>query len=87
MTLVRGSTDRLRLDWRTDHGRMVGVAPDGRIYTLQSEHVRGESRVYYYELPSALAEECPYGYMDTQADARRTAEWHAWVVAGRPESG
>jgi hypothetical protein len=87
--LVRGSTDRLALDWSGTHG----LAPSGQTYSLSSEQVRGEPRFYWYETRSAfghgvtersrMLDECPYDG-GTLAQARRMAEWFAWVDAGRP---
>lgn len=87
---VRGSKDRLRLEWGGPNGD-TATGPDGRFYMLQSELVRGEGRAWWFftgKLPfeerELVAQSCPYGYVATKAEARRTAEWLAWHRAGRP---
>lgn len=93
MTLVRGSTDRLRLDWSSLH---EAHGPDGTRYMVQTEHVRGEGVAHYaIILPPGVSPvaystppppDCPYGYESTVRDQKRVCEFDAWHRAGRPTS-
>ena len=72
--LVRGSKDRVRfLDWSGD----IGVAPDGKVYFLQSETGGGEPKTFWAVGVEDQAD-CPYGFEGTRADARKVCEWDAW---------
>lgn len=86
MALVRGSVDRLKLEWTGSGAGASAVGPDGREYLIQSEQVRGEPRAYWFMPNGHETDGCPYGYTGTVTDARRTAEWVAWVRAGKPTS-
>jgi hypothetical protein len=90
VALVRGSTDRLRLDWQD--GWATG--PDGTQYMIQTEnplhepvrhspHIKPVGAASYHALLTQNRG-CPYGYSETKTDAKRCCEWDAWDRAGRP---
>lgn len=97
MTLVRGSTDRLKLDWEHDDA----VGPDGTSYHITSEKLGAFSERAYIAVihrpgksyqgfgrGSEFGEDTPGNpYQDeplTRAGQRKVCEWDAWDRAGRP---
>lgn len=92
LTLVRGSTDRLRLDW--DDGRATG--PDGTTYFIQTARPLHEPqhswaairrpgvRYDFFDDTGAQAPaDCPYEEM-TVREQKKVCEFDAWDRAGRP---
>lgn len=89
MTLVRGSTDRLKLEWSSQH---QAVGDDGVHYMIQTEQVRGEPVMHYAEVYRTgggsvyTPGECPYGHEASVREQKKVCEWVAWVRAGRPSA-
>lgn len=96
VTLVRGSTDRLKLNW--EHDTATGL--DGTRYFITSEQARSEDRLYFacirrpgvvYRLGDDFGEhahaENHYANGDlTKRNQKKVCEWDAWDRAGRPAS-
>lgn len=88
IVLVRGSTDRVKLDW--NKGRATG--PDGTEYAIQTERPLHEGTIHFplvkhpgdRSMRTLTGAGGPYGYEETVRDAKKVCEYDAWVRAGRP---